>query len=388
MNSPLVQRMQPFGTSIFAEMTQRALAADAVNLGQGAPDSGTPPQLIEWAHEAMVAGRNQYPPFWGVPELREAIAAHQQRFHGLEVDPSEVLVTVGATEALTASILALVEPGQEVIVIEPAYDSYGAAIALAGGVVRPVALSLPGLELDPAALEAAFSDDTAMVIVNTPHNPTGRTFSAEELALIGRLAEKHDAVILTDEVYEHLVFDGASHLPPAAVPECAGRTLTVSSAGKTFAVTGWKVGWVHGPAELVEAVAKVKQFTTFGVGTPLQPAIAQGLALPDEVFAELRDRHQRRRDLLLSGLRSVGFAAEVPPAGYFVIADAAPLGVTDALAWCRTLPEEAGVAGVPVQAFCSDPAQAPSLVRFGFCKTEDVIAEGLGRLQRWADARG
>lgn len=258
MTSPLVQRMQPFGTSIFAEMTQRAVAADAVNLGQGAPDSGTPRELVEWAHEAMLEGRNQYPPFLGVPELREAVAAHQQRFHGLTVDPAQVLVTVGATEALTASVLALVEPGEEVVVIEPAYDSYAAAVALAGGVVRPVPLAMPGLELDLEALEAAFSDKTAIVVVNTPHNPTGKQFTREELAAIGRLAQRYNAVILSDEVYEHLVYDGGSHLGPAMVPECADRTLTVSSAGKTFAVTGWKVGWVHGPQALVDAVAKVK----------------------------------------------------------------------------------------------------------------------------------
>ncbi|WP_462417930.1 aminotransferase class I/II-fold pyridoxal phosphate-dependent enzyme [Kytococcus sp. Marseille-QA3725] len=385
MNSPLVARMQPFGTSIFAEMTQRAVAADAVNLGQGAPDSGTPPQLIEWAHEAMLEGCNQYPPFLGVPELREAIAAHQKRFHGLTVDPAQVLVTVGATEALTASILALVEPGEEVVVIEPAYDSYAAAVALAGGVVRSVPLAVPGLELDLDALEQVMGPDTAMVVLNTPHNPTGKQFTRDELAAVGRLAQQHDAVILSDEVYEHLVYDGGSHLGPAMVPECADRTLTVSSAGKTFAVTGWKVGWVHGPQPLVDAVAKVKQFTTFGVGTPLQPAIAKGLALPDAVFTDLGATHQRRRDLLVDGLREVGFTCETPPAGYFVIADAAPLGVTDALAWCRAIPDEAGVVGVPVQAFCTDPDHAPSYVRFGFCKTEDVIAEGVRRLKAWAD---
>ncbi len=387
MTSPLVQRMQPFGTSIFAEMTQRAVAADAVNLGQGAPDSGTPPELIEWAHEAMLEGRNQYPPFLGVPELREAVAAHQQRFHGLTVDPAQVLVTVGATEALTASVLALVEPGEEVVVIEPAYDSYAAAVALAGGVVRPVPLAMPGLELDLEALEAAFSDKTAIVVVNTPHNPTGKQFTREELAAIGRLAQRYNAVILSDEVYEHLVYDGGSHLGPAMVPECADRTLTVSSAGKTFAVTGWKVGWVHGPQALVDAVAKVKQFTTFGVGTPFQPAVAQGLALPDGVFTDLAALHERRRDVLVEGLRGAGFSCEVPPAGYFVIADAAPLGVDDALAWCRAIPEEAGVVGVPVQAFCSDPGHAPSYVRFGFCKTEEVIVEGVARLKAWADRR-
>lgn len=388
MDTPLIARMQPFGTSIFAEMTQRAVAADAVNLGQGAPDSGTPPELVEWAHEAMLDGRNQYPPFLGMPELREAIAAHQQRFHGLTVDPAQVLVTVGATEALTASILALVEPGEEVVVIEPAYDSYAAAVALAGGVVRPVPLALPGCELDLDALEAAFSDRTAMVVVNTPHNPTGAQLTREELAAIGRLAERHDAVILSDEVYEHLVYDGGTHLGPAMVPECAERTLTVSSAGKTFAVTGWKVGWVHGPQPLVDAVAKVKQFTTFGVGTPLQPAVAKGLALDDAVFTDLAATHQRRRDLLVDGLREVGFTCETPPAGYFVIADAAPLGVTDALAWCRAIPDEAGVVGVPVQAFCSDPAHAPTLVRFGFCKPEESITEGVRRLAAWAERQG
>lgn len=390
MTSPLVQRMQPFGTSIFAEMTQRALAADAVNLGQGAPDSGTPPQLVEWAHEAMVAGRNQYPPFWGVPELREGIAAHQGRFHGLEVDPSEVLVTVGATEALTASILALVEPGQEVIVIEPAYDSYAAAVALAGGVVRPVALSLPGLELDPAALEAAFSERTAMIIVNTPHNPTGALFDLEQLRRIFAGAQRADAWVITDEVYEYLVFDGAEHHALAAHVDEPERVVSVSSAGKSFNITGWKVGWVVAAPEVRAAIQGVKQFLTFTAGSPLQVAVAEALRTGSPFPSENRDSLAARRGVLLAALRQVpGIDVRTPRAGYFVLVDFAPLTDEDAFALNERITREYGFTGIPVAALCR--AGSPTAehyratIRYSFCKSPaevEAATAGIARLAR------
>ncbi len=274
-----------FGTTIFATMTQLALEKDAVNLGQGFPDTDGPREVLDAAVEAIRSGRNQYPPGIGFPELRGAVAAHQERFYGLPVDPArEVLVTVGATEAIAATVLALVRPGDEVVTFEPYYDSYAATIALAGGVRRTSLLRFPDFAVDEASLRAAFSDRTRMVLLNTPHNPTGKVFTRAELELVAELAREHDAWVVTDEVYEHLAFDGRRHVPMATLPGMAERTLTISSGGKTFATTGWKVGWVIGPAEAVAAVRGVKQYLTFVGSGPFQPAIAVGLGLPDAVF--------------------------------------------------------------------------------------------------------
>lgn len=385
--SPLVARMQGFGTTIFAEMTALATANGAINLGQGFPDTDGPASVLEAAVQAIREGHNQYPPGPGIPELRQAIAEHQQRFYGLEPDPeTEVLVTVGATEAISTSLLALCEPGDEVVLFEPYYDSYAASVALAGATRRTVVLRAPGFRPDEAELRAAFSDRTRAVVVNSPHNPTGTVLTPEELALIVRLAQEHDAVIISDEVYEHLLFSdgptGGRHVPVATLPGAAERTLTISSAGKTFSVTGWKVGWVHGPAALVSAVRTVKQFVTFVGSGPFQPAVAAGLRLPDEVFAALAQELQGKRDLLCEALRGAGLEPMVPAGTYFVLVDGAALGYDDGLALCRDLPRIAGVAAVPVRVFHDDPDAGRSLVRFAFCKRDDVLHEAAERLSR------
>ncbi len=381
MGTPLIERMSGFGSSVFAEMTQRALQFDAVNLGQGFPDTDTPEQLREIAIASIQAGLNQYAPARGMPVLRQAVAAHQRRFYDLRVDPdTEVLVTVGATEALTASILALVEPGEEVLTFEPFFDIYGAAVALAGGVHRTVPLDFPDWSFDPAELEAAVTDRTRALVLNDPHNPTGKVFTGAELQAVADVAIRHDLIVITDEVYEHLTFDGRRHTPLATLPGMAERTLTISSGGKTFSATGWKVGWVHGPAALVDAVGAVKQMLTFVASGPFQPAIAHGLGLPDDFFADLSSGLAAKRDLLIDALSDAGVRVGPCEGGYFVVADMAPLGVSDALQFCRDLPEQIGVVGVPVSAFCHDPAPVASLVRFAFCKQEAVLAEGARRL--------
>jgi N-succinyldiaminopimelate aminotransferase len=381
MASPLVQRMQGFGSTIFAEMTGLALEHGALNLGQGFPDTDGPQEILDAAKAAIDGGRNQYPPGAGVPELLEAIATHQKRFYGIDLDPrSEVLVTVGATEAIAATILALCEVGDEVVTFEPYYDSYAASIALAGAVRRTSVLRFPDFGVDEESLRAAFSDRTRLVLLNTPHNPTGKVFTRSELDLICRLAQEHDAWVVTDEVYEHLVFDGQVHVPIATLPGMAERTLTISSAGKTFSLTGWKVGWVSGPAAAVAAVRTVKQFLTYVGSGPFQPAVAVGLGLGDEVYAGLIRSMQGKRDLLVSVLRDIGLPVAVPGGTYFVVADVAALGATDALEFCRGLPARAGVAAVPVSVFHDDVDAARTLVRFAFCKQDEVLREAATRL--------
>jgi N-succinyldiaminopimelate aminotransferase len=383
MGSPLVHRMQGFGSTIFAEMTALATEHGAVNLGQGFPDTDGPPQMLAAAKAAIDGGRNQYPPGPGVPELLDAVAAHQKRFYDLEVDPRrEVLVTVGATEAIAAAILALCEVGDEVVTFEPYYDSYAASIALAGAVRRTSVLRFPDFAVDEESLRAAFSPRTRMVLLNTPHNPTGKVFNRAELDLICSLAGEHDAWVVTDEVYEHLVFDGATHVPVATLPGMRERMLTISSAGKTFSATGWKVGWVSGPAEAVAAVRAVKQFLTFVGSGPFQPAVALALGLGDEVYAGFAASLEAKRDLLVAGLRSAGLSVSVPAGTYFVVADAAPLGAADALSFCRELPKRAGVVGVPVSVFHDDVDAARTLVRFAFCKRDEVLHEAVDRLKR------
>jgi N-succinyldiaminopimelate aminotransferase len=374
--------MRPFASTIFAEMSALAQRTGAINLGQGFPDTDGPPSLLAGAAANIGAGINQYPPGPGAPALRQAVADHQKRFHDLAVDQDTVLVTTGATEAIAAAVLALCEPGDEVVTFEPYYDSYAATIALAGAVLRPVALRPPGFGFDPDELRRAFSARTRLVLVNTPHNPTGAVFDRDQLTLIGELAAEAGAIVVTDEVYEHMVFDGRRHLPMATLPGMAERTLTISSAGKTFSVTGWKVGWVHGPAELVAAVRAVKQFLTFVSGAPFQPAVAEALALPDPFYTELAGSLQRKRDLLVDGLRAAGFTV-FPPAGtYFVITDVSPLGFGDGVELCWSLPERVGVAAVPVSVFCTDPDVGRTLVRFAFCKRDEVLVEAVRRLQR------
>ena len=377
--------------TIFAEMTGLALRTGAVNLGQGFPDEDGPAEVLAAAAAAIAAGENQYAPGRGVPALLQAVADHQRRYYGIELDPArEILITAGATEALAATLLALIDsPDDEAVVFEPYYDSYAACVALAGAKLVTVPLRWPDFQPDPDDLAAAVGDRTRLILVNDPHNPTGAVFSAAVREQIVRLADRHDAVIVTDEVYEHLVFDGP-HTPIATMPGAAARTLSISSAGKTFSTTGWKIGWVTGSADLVEAVLAVKQFLTYTNGTPFQHAIAAGLGLPDAFFdgaaATLRDK----RDLLGEGLRAAGFAVSVAAGSYFTVADAAGLMApgTDAADFCRTLPERAGVVAIPLTAFASTERrnQYASLVRFAACKRTEVIAEAGRRLAALADA--
>ena len=376
----LVERMRPYTSTIFAEMSALALRTGAINLGQGFPDTDGPPSLLADAAANIQAGVNQYPPGVGVPELRAAVAEHQRRFYGMDVDPDSVLVTTGATEAIASAVLALCEPGDEVVTFQPYYDSYAATIALAGAVMRPVALRPPAFGFDPDELRAAFSPRTRVVLVNTPHNPTGAVFDREQLTLIGELAAEHGAVVVTDEVYEHMVYDGREHIPMATLPGMAERTLTISAAGKTFSVTGWKIGWIHGPAELVAAVRAVKQFLTYVSGAPFQPAVATALALPDAFYTGFAADLQRKRDLLSAGLRAAGFEVFDTAGTYFVVTDVRPLGYEDGAEFCWNLPEKIGVAAVPVSVFCADPELGRHLVRFAFCKRDEVLTEAVARL--------
>jgi len=378
--------MQPFGTTIFAEMSALAVRTGAVNLGQGFPDTDGPAEMLEAAVEALRGGRNQYPPGPGIPELRAAVAAHQQRFWHLAYDPDgEVLITAGATEAIAASILAFCEPGDEVVCFEPYYDSYAASIALAGAVRKPVTLR-PGPDgrygFDAAELAKAFGPRTRLVLLNSPHNPTGKVFTPAELGSIAALCRQHDAYAVTDEVYEHLVFDDASaaHTPLATLPGMRERTLRISSAGKTFSCTGWKVGWVSGPSALVSAVLRVKQFLTFVNAAPLQPAVAVALGLPDAYYDAYRADLQAKRDLIVAGLTGAGFDVLTPEGTYFVTADITPLGGEDGVDFCRTLPERCGVVAVPTQVFYDDVDAGRRLIRFAFCKRPEVLAEAVRRL--------
>jgi len=361
--------------TIFAEMSALATSTGAINLGQGFPDEDGPSEVLEAARRAISDGINQYSPGLGAPVLRDAIARHQDRFYGLTVDPDrEVLVTAGATEALAATILALVEDGDEIVTLEPYYDAYAAVIALSRGVHRTVGLRAPDFQPDHDELAAAVTDRTRIILVNNPHNPTGTVLRRDTLELIVELAHRHDAIIVTDEVYEHLVY-GATHIPVATLPGAAERTVTISSGGKTFSTTGWKIGWLTAPNALLEPILAVKQFLTYVNGAPFQPAIAVGLDLPDEYFARTAATLASKRDLLSAGLQRAGFTVSEPRGSYFIVADAAPLGFPDAAAFCRALPGLAGVVAIPISAFVSreNGGEYASLVRFAFCKKRELL---------------
>ncbi|MDF0371407.1 pyridoxal phosphate-dependent aminotransferase [[Kitasatospora] papulosa] len=380
----LNRRLTEFGTTIFAEMSALAVQTGSINLGQGFPDTDGPEEIREAAVRALRAGHgNQYPPGPGVPELRSAVTEHQRRHYGLEYDPdTEVLVTTGATEAVAASLLALLEPGDEVVALEPYYDSYAACIAMAGGTRVPVTLRPHdgAYRLDLDELRAAVTPRTRLILLNTPHNPTGTVLTRDELAAVAALACERDLLVVTDEVYEHLVFEG-EHIPLASFPGMRERTVTISSAGKTFSLTGWKIGWITASPELVTAVRSAKQFLTYVSGGPLQYAVADALRLPDSYFDALREDLRAKRDLLSAGLTEAGFEVYEPAGTYFVTTDIRPLGETDGFAFCRALPERCGVVAVPNAVFYDHREQGAPFVRFAFCKRTDVLTEAVSRLK-------
>ncbi|GGF36527.1 pyridoxal phosphate-dependent aminotransferase [Williamsia phyllosphaerae] len=380
-----VTRLAPFATTIFAEMSQLAATHDAINLGQGFPDTDGPQAMLDAARGAIAEGHNQYPPGPGIPALRQAVADHQLRCYGLEYDPaSEILITVGATEAIAGSLVGLVEAGDEVVMIEPYYDAYAAATAMAGGVRRTVPLVADGdgFVLDRDALANAITDATRVLIVNSPHNPTGTVLGDDDLGAIARACIDHDVIVISDEVYEHLVFDGRAHTTIAALPGMRERTLRISSAAKTFNVTGWKVGWVSGPADLVAAARTAKQFMSYVGSGPFQPAIAVALNTEMDWVRESCASLSAKRDLISGALRDAGFGVHRTEGTFFVCADPRPLGYTDGEQFCRDLPARVGVAAVPVSAFVDHPEPWAHLVRFAFAKRDEVLLEGVERLRR------
>ncbi|MGY4926517.1 pyridoxal phosphate-dependent aminotransferase [Streptomyces sp. 900105755] len=384
----LNRRLAEFGTTIFAEMSALALRTGSINLGQGFPDTDGPDEVREAAVRALREGRgNQYPPGPGVPELRTAIAAHQQRRYGLSYDPdAEVLVTAGATEAIAAALLALVEPGDEVVALEPYYDSYAASIAMAGGTRVPVTLrpDAGAFRLDLDELRAAVTPRTRLLLVNTPHNPTGTVLTRAELTAVAELAVERDLLVVTDEVYEHLVYDEAEHVPLATLPGMRERTVTIGSAGKTFSFTGWKVGWVTATPNLVAAVRSAKQFLTYVASGPFQYAVAEALRLPDSYFADFRADMLAKRDLLAGGLERAGFKVFRPAGTYFITTDIRPLGESDGFTFCRALPERCGVVAIPNAVFYDHREQGAPFVRFAFCKRTGVLEEAATRLKTLA----
>lgn len=387
MTRPLLnRRLAEFGTTIFAEMSALAARTGSINLGQGFPDTDGPEEVREAAVRALRDGHgNQYPPGPGVPELRTAIADHQRARYGLEYDPDrEVLVTAGATEAIAAALLALVEPGDEVVALEPYYDSYAACVAMAGGTRVPVTLRPHEgrYVLDLDELRAAVTPRTRLILLNTPHNPTGTVLTRAELTAVAELAVERDLLVVTDEVYEHLVFDDAEHLPLATFPGMRDRTVTIGSAGKTYSFTGWKVGWTTASPELTAAVRSAKQFLTYVSSGPFQYAVAEALRLPDAYYDGLRADLQAKRDLLSDGLAQAGFTVYRPQGTYFVTTDIRPLGADDGFAFCRSLPERAGVVAIPNAVFYDHREAGAPFVRFAFCKRADVLQEAVDRLKR------
>ena len=382
----LATRLHGLGTTIFAEMSALATATGSINLGQGFPDTDGPAAVAEAAARAILEGRgNQYPPGPGIPQLRNAVVGHQAQWYGLHFDPdTEVLITAGATEAIAAALLALINPGDEVIAFEPYYDSYAACIAMADGVRVPATLHPPTPEQprwhpDLDALAASITDRTRVLLLNSPHNPTGMVLNEAELRRLAELAIAHDLIVITDEVYEHLVFEGA-HIPIATLPGMRDRTVTISSSGKTFSFTGWKIGWVTATPELVSAVRTAKQFLTYVSGGPFQYAVAEALKLPRDYYTEMSESLRARRDLLASGLADIGFGVSATEGTYFITTDIRPLGADDGIAFCRALPERCGVVAIPNAVFYDDKQAGAPFVRFTFCKKPEVLSEALDRL--------
>lgn len=381
-SSPLVPHLTEHATTIFGDMSRRAVEVGAVNLGQGFPDTDGPDALMDVATAAIRDGRgNQYPPAHGLPQLRDAIAEHQHRFYDLTVDPqTEVVVTTGASEAIVATLLALIDTGDEVLVFEPRFDVYAAAIAMARGIRVGVPMGGPGYRPNLDALRAAVTPHTRMILLNSPHNPTGVVFTREELQGIADIAIEHDLLVLADEAYEHLWFDGHPHIPISTLPGMFDRTITIGSGGKSFSFTGWKVGWASGPQRLISAVRVARQHLSYVSGGPFQWAMAAGLRLPDTYFDELRADLAAKRDVLTAGLTDIGFTVLPSQGTYFLTTDIRPLGFTDGMEFCMALPERAGVAAIPHQFFCDDPEPAKPFVRWAFCKRQDVLHEACNRL--------
>ena len=389
--NPLTHKLHGFGASIFAEMTALALSTDSINLGQGFPDYNGPADVLRIAQEQIAQGHNQYPPGTGLADLREAISQHQLRFWDLSYDAdTEVLVTMGATEALAGALLGLLNEGDEVIVFQPLFDTYAGCIALSGATTTPVTLRSQNsgrFQFDADELRRAVTSRTRMILLNSPHNPTGTVFTRDELQCIADLAIAHDLLVVSDEVYEHLVFDDARHIPMASFPEMFQRTITISSGGKSFSTTGWKIGWACAPAPLLNAVRMAKQLFTFAGGTPFQPAIAAGLRLPNEYFVELAADLQLKRDVLMTALNDCGLLPVTPQGTYFITADIRdryPHG--DSLEFCRALPSMCGVVAIP-SSVLYDPHSASEgqhYVRFAFCKQLDTLEEAASRLRSWS----
>ena len=380
-NPYLAERLQDFGTTIFAEMSALAIRTDSINLGQGFPDTDGPNQVAEAAIKAIKDGHNQYPPGLGIESLRVAVSEHQKRFYGIEVDPdTEVLITAGASEALAASLIALVEPGQEVITFEPYFDVYAAAIAMAGGKRRVVTLKTPDYSFDYEELASKVNSNTRLILLNSPHNPTGKVFNNEELSQIAKLAVEKDLLVVTDEVYEHLVFDGQSHIPISTLPDMSERTLTISSAAKTFGFTGWKIGWAHGPSELLAAVRIAKQFLTYVNGAPFQHAIAEALKLDENYYMNLALDMANKRDILCEGLEKAGFEVFRPSGTYYATVDIRPLGDEDGIEFCWDLPNRCGVVAVPNEVFYDNKTIGKPLVRFAYCKKTEVLDHAVEKL--------
>ncbi len=379
------KRLQPFGTTIFSEMTALALQHGAVNLSQGFPDFEGPPDVVEAAVAALRSGHNQYPRSMGVPRLVQAIAKHQADQYGLAYDPMhEVVAFSGATEAIASSLLGLVDPGDEVIVFEPFYDSYPACIAMAGGVPRFCTLRFPDFALDVDALAALFTDRTKLLLLNTPHNPTGKVFRPDELTAIAELCRRHDVAVISDEVYEHLTYDEVDHVPMASIPGMRDRTLTLSSAGKTYSFTGWKIGWATGPEAMVAGAQAAHQFVTFASAAPLQHAVAVALeSFRDDFYVELRQEFQQRRDFLVDVLREVGFDVAVPRGTYFILAAFSRVGAGDDRAFANHLVSSCGVATIPPSVFYrAHPEEGSRLLRFAFCKKMETLRLAAERLRR------
>jgi N-succinyldiaminopimelate aminotransferase len=379
----MAERVRDFGTSIFFEMTNLANRYQSVNLGQGFPNFDGPDFLKQAAIEAIQGDINQYAPGQGRLSLRQAVAQKMAQAYGLTVDPdSEVIVTHGATEAIFAAIAGLVNPGEEVILFEPYYDSYLPAVQVAGGIPRLYTLRPPDWTIDPAALAALFSDKTKLILINTPHNPSGKVYSEAELQLIADLCQRHDVIAVTDEVYEHIIFDGCRHICLATLPGMADRTVTISSAGKTFSMTGWKVGWAVGRAEFIQSIFRLHQFMLYACVNPLQEAVAKALQTSADYYLELAAMYQANRDFLAGALDEAGIPPIMPKGTYFLMADISELGFADDVAFCRYLTTEVGVTAIPPSAFYHNPADGATIARFAFCKTRPVLEEAARRLKR------